>query len=223
MDIKSLLIEKIQKADRKGANVLLDAWVAEHGAERLLQEILEPTMLRIGEEWQTHETFTLAQAYVASKVAEDVLLKIAAARKQSEDHEANKGPVVIGNIEGDFHALGRKMVVTFLHVEGWIVHDLGNDVPPATFVDKAIEVGARVIGASAMTMTTARNIKFLREEIDRRGLTGKIQLAVGGAVFLVSPRLVKEVGGDGTSTNALNAPAMFERLWEQSVKLEKKP
>jgi methanogenic corrinoid protein MtbC1 len=217
MDIQQSLIERIRLADRRGSNALLDAWATEHGYERLITDVLDPALILIGEEWCSSGTFTLAQVYVAAKVTEDVLSRIASMRKLPSEDRPPKGPVVIGNIEEDFHALGRRMVGTFLRAEGWIVHDLGNDVPATAFVDKALEVGARVIGVSAMMMTTARNIRRVRDEIDSRGLTGRIQLAVGGAVFRVCPGLVEEVGGDGTAANALATPGLFDRLWEQSI------
>jgi len=220
MDIQQSLIERIHLGDRVGANALLDAWASEHGYECLLAEVLDPALILIGEEWSSSETFTLAQAYVAAKVTQDMLDKISARRISSFGELPPKGSVVIGNIEGDFHALGRRMVGTFLRAEGWIVHDLGNDVPAAIFVDKAQEVGARVIGVSAMMMTTARNVRRVREEIDRRGLTGKIQLAAGGAVFRVCPGLAEEVGADGTASDALGAAGLFERLWKRSVSKE---
>jgi methanogenic corrinoid protein MtbC1 len=218
MDIQQSLIDRIHLGDRVGANALLDAWAAEHGYEHLLTEVLDPTLILIGEEWCSSETFTLAQVYVAAKVTEDVLGKIADQRKSLSEDQPPKGPVVIGNIEEDFHALGRRMVGTFLRLENWNVLDLGNDVAAAVFVDKAQEVGARVIGVSAMMMTTARNINRLREEIDRRGLAGRIQLAVGGAVFRVCPGLAEEVGGDGTAPDALSVAGLFDRLWEESVR-----
>jgi methanogenic corrinoid protein MtbC1 len=217
MDIQQSLIERIRLADRQGANALLDAWGAEHGYERLIKDVLDPALILIGEEWSASGTFTLAQVYIAAKVTEDVLGRIASMRKLPSECLPSKGPVVIGNIEEDFHALGRRMVGTFLRAEGWIVHDLGNDVPATVFVDKAREVGARVIGVSAMMMTTARNIHRVRDEIDRRGLTGRIQLAVGGAVFRITPGLAEEVGGDGSAPDALGAADLFDRLWEQSV------
>jgi methanogenic corrinoid protein MtbC1 len=220
MDIQQSLIERIHLGDRGGANALLDAWAKEHGYERLLAEVLDPALVRIGEEWRSSGTFTLAQVYIAAKVTEDVLGKIASLRKSPTEGQPPKGPVVIGNIEEDFHALGRRMVGIFLRTDGWIVHDLGNDVPAALFVEKALEVGARVIGVSAMMMTTARNVRKVRDEIDRRGLTGRVQLAVGGAVFRVCPGLAEEVGGDGTVPDALGAAGLFDRLWEESVRKE---
>lgn len=220
MDIQQALIEAIRQADRQEANALLDAWAAEHGYERLLSEILDPALVLIGEEWISAGTVTISQAYVAAKVAEDMMGKIVGLGKHTSGSAITKGPVVIGNIEEDFHALGRKMVGTFLRADGWIVHDLGNDAPAAAFVDKAVEVGARVIGVSAMMVTTARNIKMVRNEINVRGLNGHIQLAVGGSVFRVCPGLVEEVGGDGTAENALGAVRLFDRLWQRSIELE---
>ncbi|NTW87967.1 MAG: corrinoid-binding protein [Desulfobulbaceae bacterium] len=164
-----------------------------------------------------------ANEYVAAKVAEDALLKIAGQKKEGDTVPPSKGPVVIGNIEEDFHSLGRRMLGIFLASDGWIVHDLGNDVPAAEFVDKAVAVGARVIGVSAMMLTTALNIKQLRTELDKRGLSGRIQLAVGGAVFLVRPGLDHEVGGDGTARTALEATALFTRLWQASSEKEVAP
>lgn len=217
MTIQQSLIEKIRLADRQGANALLDAWGVEHGYERLIKDVLDPALILIGEEWSASGTYSLAQVYIAAKVTEDVLVRIASMRRLPSEGRSPKGPVVIGNIEEDFHALGRRMVGTFLRAEGWIVHDLGNDVPATAFVDKALEVSARVIGVSAMMMTTARTISGVRDEIDSRGLTGRIQLAVGGAVFCVCPGLDEEVGGDGTAPNALAVPGLFDRLWERSV------
>jgi methanogenic corrinoid protein MtbC1 len=223
MDIQHTLVEMIRQADRNGARALLDSWVEEHGHDRLLAEVLEPALLLIGEQWRCTEAFTLAQAYVAAKVAEDALLRIAQKRGAAEIPPPSKGAVVIGNIEEDFHSLGRRMLGIFLSADGWTVHDLGNDVLATEFVDKALEVGARVIGVSAMMLSTARNIRRLRDEIDRRGLTGRIQLAVGGAVFLVCPDLDVEVGGDGTARTAMESTKLFDHLWRESVSRDAAP
>lgn len=215
--LQSALIKTIHQADRSAANALIDTWAAEHGYEHLFIDILEPVLKKIGDEWAFNDSVTLAQAYVAAKIAEDVLTKIASQISPSEADQPEKGPIVFGNIEDDFHSLGRRMVVTFLRINGWNVIDLGNDVEPDRFVDTAIKAGARIIGVSAMTLTTAMNIKKLRAEIDSRGLTGRIQLAVGGAVFLACPNLVQDVGGDGTAANAMRAVAMCDQLFERSL------
>jgi methanogenic corrinoid protein MtbC1 len=211
------LVESIRQADRTRARVLVEAWAAEKGYESVVLDLLSPALESIGKGWSegTGEV-SLAQAYVASKLAEEVLGKVLAQRAGSGVVASTKGPVVVGNIQDDFHPLGRKMVASFLRLEGWDVRDLGVDVSAKDFVDTAQRVGARVLGVSAMMYSTAKNVVDLRREIDTRGLHGQLQLAVGGAVFKLRPELLQAFGADGTAATALDAPALFETLWQRS-------
>jgi methanogenic corrinoid protein MtbC1 len=118
----------------------------------------------------------------------------------------------LGNVEDDFHPLGRRLVGIYAQAAGWNIIDLGTDVPAELFIEKAIEHNAAIIAVSSMMFTTAKNILKIREELDRQLLSGKIKLAVGGAVFKLRPELVAEVGGDGTADTALDAPGLFDRL-----------
>lgn len=220
--LRRSLVALIREADREKAIALLEGWAARHGYTAAFKELLEPTLTEVGD-GIAGQQFSLAQAYVAAKVTEDMLTKAAKLTESQAETRAPKGPVVIGNAEEDFHALGRRMVATMLRADGWEVCDLGNDVPAADYVDKALEIGARVIGVSAMTMTTAQNIREVRRELDVRGLSGRIQLAAGGAVFLVVSGLWKEVGGDGTAADMLDAPRLFAELWEKSLQEEVQP
>jgi methanogenic corrinoid protein MtbC1 len=69
-----------------------------------------------------------------------------------------------------------------------------------------------------MMYTTAGNIRKVRHELDKRNLSGRIQLAVGGAVFKLRPELAAEVGGDGTASSCFKTPALFEELWKKSLR-----
>ncbi|EHJ47556.1 cobalamin B12-binding domain protein [Solidesulfovibrio carbinoliphilus subsp. oakridgensis] len=216
--LRANLFDHIIEARRDKAVELLTGEGAAKGFGHAVHAILEPVLAEIGERW-ARDRLSLAQGYVAGKVAEDILRKMA----ESTPFPAGerKGPVVIGNIEDDHHALGRKMVAIFLASAGWEVVDLGNDVLPTRFVDTAEESGARIIGVSAMMLTTAENILLVRRELDRRGLGGRVQLAVGGAVINLRPELVPRVGGDGTCANAIQAPALFDRLWARALETER--
>lgn len=215
------LLAAIVEAERQRASGILDEWAAEHSYEAAVAELLTPTLIEFGNRWaaEGHEV-SLAQGYVAAKVAEDLLGKVLAHREATGNTpEVERGTVVLGNVEDDYHPLGRKMVAAFLRMAGWRVHDLGVDVEAAAFVNAAVAEGARVIGASAMMLSTARNVPKLRAELDQRGLSGRIQLAVGGAVFKLRPELVAEFGGDGTAGDALQTPALIEKLWAESCRL----
>jgi methanogenic corrinoid protein MtbC1 len=214
------MLRAIRDADRAGAAALVEAWAERHGLETAPTGLLSPALETFGDAWARSEIdVSLAQGYMASKIAQDVLDKVIA-HGGTAVAPARHGPVVLGNVEDDYHPLGRRMVTAFLQLQGWEVRDLGVDVSATAFVDEAIAIGARVIGASAMMYTTAQNVRKLREEIDGRGLTGRLQLAVGGAVFKLRPELVAEFGGDGSVPSAMQAPALFERLWARSLEAE---
>jgi methanogenic corrinoid protein MtbC1 len=214
---RKAVTDAILEGERDRANVLLDEYAAVGSYRSAMQEVLEPVLEEIGIRW-AEENISLAQGFIAGKVAEDMILKIHAEEKGETVVPADERPVVVGNIEDDYHSLGRKLVSVFLQSAGWRVVDLGNDVPAGEFVDKAVETGARVIGISAMMYSTAGNIRKVRDELDRRNLSGKILLAVGGAVFKLRPELTEEVGGDGTTANGFQAPRLFEELWERSLR-----
>jgi methanogenic corrinoid protein MtbC1 len=215
------LLIAIERADRVGANAIIDAWAEGKDFRRVVPELLSPTLETFGKVWVTGEGgVSLATGYVASKVAEDVLSRLLKNASQSGEAMPVKGPVVVGNVEDDFHPLGRKMVAAFLRAEGWDVRDLGVDVSAELFVDTAEECGARVLGASAMMYTTAKNVAKIRLEIDRRALTGKLQLAVGGAVFKLRPELLTDFGADGTAASAVEAAGLFQDLWQKALSLD---
>ncbi len=187
---------------------LLVEWAGRFHWRETILDLLEPVLVEIGKRWSA-DRISLAAGYMAGKIAEEVLLKAVEAEEAVPE---NKGPVVIGNAEDDFHSLGRKMVCVFLRTAGWKVIDLGNDVLAGDFVDAAVANGATIIGVSAMMLTTAENIRKIRFELERRGLSGQIKLAVGGAVFKIRPEFVAEVGGDGTVATAVDAPRLMDQL-----------
>jgi methanogenic corrinoid protein MtbC1 len=219
------LYNLILQARRKEANTLLSASIERIGYEETLLELLEPTLDLIGENW-AKEAVSLAQGFVAGKLVEDFLQlrqdlykvethgnrTVYMPAKESALLPSPRKIAVLGNAEDDYHGLGRSMVASFLAIRNWTVEDLGCDIGARDFVDAAVDAGACVIGVSAMMLTTARNIRKVREELDRRGLEGRIKLAVGGAVFRLRPELVGEVGGDGTAGTAMEVPRLFEAL-----------
>ncbi|MFA7289098.1 MAG: cobalamin-dependent protein [Melioribacteraceae bacterium] len=206
------LLQALKASDRHAANDIVDEYASENNYEDALKNLLEPALLLFGEYWMKNPDISLANGYIAGKIAEDVLLKTAEEYNNRKDEKIYKGIAIVGNIEDDYHSLGRRLVSVFLEASGWEVHDLGNDVLPEEFIDCALDKGAKVIGASAMMFVNAKNIKKLRDEIDSRGYKDKLMLAVGGAIFNLRPELVEKVGGDGTAPNAISAVKLFKEL-----------
>ena len=115
------IIRAIRLADRAGANRIVDAWAADSSYESAVLHLLTPALETFGELWaNSGGESSLAQGYVASKIAEDILAKVLEERQRSHaEAPATKGPVVIGNVQDDYHPLGRRMITAFLRFSGW--------------------------------------------------------------------------------------------------------
>lgn len=94
---------------------------------------------------------------------------------------SKKLKIVIATVKGDIHDIGKNIVKTLLENYGFKVYDLGRDVPARAIVDKALEVGAQVVGLSALMTTTVASmrdtISLLKEEYPQ------CRTLVGGAVL----------------------------------------
>lgn len=210
--IRDQLFEYFLAADKPGAIAFIEQWVQNNSYEKALVELLEPALNKFGELWATQKDVNLAQGYISAKITEEIMKRLMREREENGIKKQSAGVAVIGNVEDDYHSLGRKMVGNFLVSAGWTIYDLGNDVLAEEFIEKAIEVKANIIGASAMMYSNARNMHKITHELEKHHLKEKIKFAVGGAIFNLRPELVNEIKADGTASNALEAVDLFNRL-----------
>jgi corrinoid protein of di/trimethylamine methyltransferase len=120
------------------------------------------------------------------------------------------GTVVIGTVHGDIHEIGKSLVGIMLTANGFEVHDLGVDVPPAKFVATARETGAQIIGLSALLTTTMVVQRKVIEALEAEGLRSKVRVIVGGAP--VSQSWAEEIGADGYAEDSTGAVDLARRL-----------
>lgn len=120
------------------------------------------------------------------------------------------GKVVLGTVEGDIHDIGKTLVATMLSAGGFEVYDLGVDVPINTFVEKAREVNADIVGVSALLTTTMVKQRNVIEALAEAGLRPRVKVMVGGAP--VTSSWVEQIGADGYSEDAFGAVAVAKKL-----------
>jgi corrinoid protein of di/trimethylamine methyltransferase len=121
--------------------------------------------------------------------------------KQENVSAKHKG--VIGVIEGDTHDIGKNLVKIMLEASGFEILDLGRDVPPQVFVDRAEDIGAELILLSSLMTTTMDNMEEVIKILVRRGIRDKYKVAVGGGP--ISQAFADRIGADGYSKNANDA------------------
>lgn len=181
--------------------------------EQVIFDVIIPGMERmIGGMISSDSLVTLSQHFLASQIAEeaaDRLIPLFAIAPEVQ------GRVVIGTSYGDFHGLGKKIVIGCLKARMFEVNDLGINVAPELFVDQALATGAEVIAVSSMMVHTAtgeRGPKRIRQILQERGLEDRLRIIVGGAPYRFHPNLYREVGADAWGDTAAQAPGIVARL-----------
>ncbi len=176
-------------------------------AGQVLDQGLIAGMAVVGERFRNHEIF-LPDVLLAAKAMYaglDLLQPLLA-----KEGVPVVGRVVIGSVRGDLHDIGKNLVGILLKGAGFEVFDLGSDVAPEQFVDKAVAEDAPVIGMSALLTTTMPVMKAVVELVRERGLSGRIKTIVGGAP--VSASFATEIGADAYGFDAANAVERIRQL-----------
>ena len=93
---------------------------------------------------------------------------------------------------------------------GFDVTDIGIDQPAKNFVDKAIELKADIIGASAILGATKFRVKDIDEEMKKAGIRKKTGLICGGWGF--TEDVAKGFGADASGEDAMEALKKTEAL-----------
>jgi dimethylamine corrinoid protein len=120
--------------------------------------------------------------------------------------------ILLGVIQGDTHDIGKNLVKLMLETAGFDVVDLGRDITPQTFVEKAKEVKAEVIGLSSLMTTTMDGMDMVIKILKEEGIRDQYKVIVGGGP--ISQNFADQIGADGYSRNATEAVKLVRRLVE---------
>ncbi|MCI8282177.1 MAG: cobalamin-binding protein [Lachnospiraceae bacterium] len=184
--------EFLQKGRAKNVKALVQEALDEgKDPKEILNEGLLAGMMVIGEKFKNNEVF-VPEVLVAARALNAGLAILEP--KLIEVGNEPVGKVVIGTVKGDLHDIGKNLVAMMLKGVGFEVTDLGVDVEPAVFVDKAEEVGANVICMSALLTTTMPSMQSVIDELESRGLRDKYIVMVGGAP--VNQSFADQIGAD---------------------------
>ena len=152
--------------------------ITHQGAIQTLNEDLLPAMKIVGDKFGAGELilpFVLKSAEcmkAAVKELEKYLLK---------EEGTSKGILVLGTVYGDVHDIGKNLVKTIFENNGYIVHDLGKQVPLQKFVEKIKEVKPDAVGLSALLVSTSKQMQFFVEHARKTDVN--IPILCGGAAI----------------------------------------
>ncbi|APF25811.1 MULTISPECIES: corrinoid protein [Clostridium] len=127
-----------------------------------------------------------------------------------------KHKIVIGVIQGDTHDIGKNLVKIMMETEGFEVVDLGRDVPPKDFVDKAKEIEADIICMSTLMTTTMDGMEEVIKLLKEEGIREKVTVMIGGGP--ISQNFADKIGADVYTTDASKAAKYAKKIVAEKVK-----
>ena len=120
------------------------------------------------------------------------------------------GTFVMGTVKGDIHDIGKNLCDIMLEGAGFVVIDLGVNVPSEKFVEAILEHKPQAVGMSAFLTTTMPMFKKNIEAIKEAGLRDQVKILVGGAP--VTQEYADIVGADGYASDASSAVRLTKAL-----------
>ena len=163
----------------------------------------------VGEAFAKGEAF-LPELVMAGEAMKAAVTTLDPEMKKRGTSRQILGKVVLATVEGDIHEIGKSLVGTMLSASSFEVYDLGVDVPAAKILAKVKEVGANLVGLSALLTTTMVKQKEVIDVLDKEGLRRTVKVMVGGAP--VTRDWVQKIEADGYSEDAIGAVAVAKQL-----------
>jgi corrinoid protein of di/trimethylamine methyltransferase len=194
----SLEKEKVLRYTEKALEMGLEPLdVIDHG--------LLPGLTEIGKQFENEEVF-LPELMLSAMVFQNAMAVLQPRIKALGEKSRKKGTVVIGTVKGDMHYIGKNIVRLLLEINGFEVHDLGVDVDPLKFVQKAREVEADIIALSALLTTTLVGQRDVIEALKGQGVRDHFKVLVGGGA--VTKKWSEDIQADGYAETAYAAVEM---------------
>ena len=196
--------EAVSKGKRKEIGGLVQAALDE-GVEPhvIINEYMIEAMKEVGARFEAKKIF-VPEMMIAARTMQQGLEVIRPLLESSGGERETVGTVVIGTVFGDLHDIGKNLVVLMLESSGFKVINIGENVPPQTFVDKARELEADVVGLSSLLTTGDPHVKATVEAIKQSDLSEKVKVICGGAAVTESFAL-EQCGADGYAQDAAGA------------------
>ena len=202
-------IAKELEAIKSDNTIALVTQALEDGLDpvEILQDGIIVGLQEVGKKFESGEYF-LAELMMAGKLGATCMELVTP--HLPETGGAKKGVVVIGAVQGDLHDIGYGLVANQLKIAGFEVHKLGVNIPSMTFIEKAQELNADIIGLSAFLVTTIPNCTEVINYLKDMGLRDKFKVIIGGAE--TTKEKAESMGCDGQADNAVEAVSLCERL-----------
>ena len=202
------LMESVIKGDIKAAAAETQSSLdAGDSARSILDNGLIIAMDEVGERYSKGLIF-VPQMLRSAKTMQECMKVLEPFFKEGD--VTSKGKVLIGTVKGDLHDIGKNLVSMMMEGAGFTITDLGVDVSPDSFVQKAKEVEPDIVAMSALLSTTMPSMPKTIDALKKAGIRAKVKIMIGGAP--VTDKYAHEIKADSYASDAGSAVSKAKDL-----------
>lgn len=188
---------------REGMRSAMDASVP---TQEIMRLGIGRGMQIVGEKYEKGEYF-LSDLIIAGETMKEAMEMIRPLLKSENEARAT---AIIGTVQGDLHDLGKNLVISMLTSAGLKLHDLGTDVSPSTFVEKAEELKPDMVCMSALLSVALPKVKESIDALEKAGVRTRTRVLVGGRCL--NQEIAAEMGADSYGEDAWDAVKKAKEL-----------
>lgn len=204
----NVLIEAVTKGDIIKAVAETQKAIDAGGfIQAIIDEGLIAAMDEVGDNFSKGTIF-VPQMLRSAKTMQECMKLLEPLLKEGDT--SSKGKVIIGTVKGDLHDIGKNLVAMMMEGAGFTVTDLGVDVSPEKFVQKAQEVEPDIVAISALLSTTMPAMPQTIEALQKAGIRDKVKVIIGGAP--VTAKYAQEIKADSYGADAGSAVTEAKKL-----------
>ena len=183
--------------------------VWENGARTpaAVESVIHLVLEDIGNEWERGD-LSLAQVYMSGVLCEELVVPFLPERRSALPSDT--GPRMAIAVLEDRHALGKRLVSSALHAEGYFPTDYGSGLTAEQVAERAAEEGIEVLLISTLMLHAALKVADLRKRLESLGAPTRI--IVGGAPFRLDESLWREVGAHAFGPTAHSALSLIQNM-----------
>ncbi len=202
------LVEAVMKGNIQAAVAeTREAMDAGKNVQDILDKGLIAAMHEVGDKYSKGQVF-VPQMLRSAKTMKKCMEVIRPPIEKSD--LISKGKVVIGTVKHDIHDIGKNLVAMMMEGGGFNVTDLGVEVPPKKFVEKAKELKPDIVAMSSLLSTTMPAMLETIRALEEAGIRDKVKVMIGGAP--VTEQYATEIKADSYAPDAGSAVSAAKKL-----------
>jgi len=189
-----------ERASVEFAQALLESGTP---AQKVLDDYIAKALKCVGDYYE-NGTFFIPDLLKAAEASKAVL----AVLKDYLPKKQKKGTIVLATVKGDIHDIGKNIAAMIFESAGYLVIDLGKDVPVRKIIRAIRQHKPDALGLSALLTTTMCEMENVVKRLSEEKIN--IKVIIGGPN--VTARYARKIGAYGAARNVLQGLRLLQKI-----------